>query len=209
MNQFKEGLKKGKSSFLKVFEPGKDGRKIYKGSIIPEIELSSHYSIATVSCFVLNEKGEVLVEKRSMNKKIAPDILDIVSGHIDNNETPTQAMIREYVEELHYGNEEEQEKARNEAIENLKKLEELYLICGKKAYYVQFYMMQTKLTTITPQKEEIQNIQWIPMEELFEMIRQGETGIVYDNKLEKIFQQVREAYQETVKGKIYKKERKL
>ncbi len=201
MNQFKERLKKEKVSFFKVFEQGRDGKKVYKGSIVPEGELNSHYSLATVSCFVFNEKGEVLVEKRSMNKKIAPGILDIVSGHIDNNETPTQAMIREYVEELHDGNQEEREKARNEAIENLKKLEELYLICDKKGYYVQFYAMLTKLTTITTQKEEIRNIEWIPMEELFEMIRQGKTGIVYDKKLEIVFGQVRETYQEIVEGK--------
>lgn len=199
MNQFKKGLRK--RSFFKVFEQGKDGRKVYKGSIVPEGELYSHYSLATVSCFVLNKRGEILVEKRSMNKKITPGILDIVSGHIDNNETPTQAMIREYVEELHAGNKEEQEKARNEAIENLKKLEELYLICDKKGYYVQFYVMKTNLTTITTQKEEIENIEWIPMEELFEMIQQGKTGIVYDKKLEIVFQQVRETYQEIVKGK--------
>lgn len=199
MNQFKKELKK--ESFFKVFEQGRDGKKFYKGSIVPEGELNSHYCLATVSCFVFNEKGEVLVEKRSMNKKIAPGILDIVSGHINNNETPTQAMIREYVEELHDGNQEEREKARNEAIENLKKLEELYLICDKKGYYVQFYAMLTKLTTITIQKEEIRNIERIPMEELFEMIRQGKTGIVYNKKLEIVFWQVREIYQEIVKGK--------
>lgn len=201
MNQFKEGLKKEKRSFLKVFERGKDGKKVYKGSTVPEAELSSPYSLATVSCFVINEKGEILVEKRSKNKKIAPGTLDIVSGHIDNNETPKQAVIREYVEELHDGNQEEREKARSEAIENLKELEELYLICDKKGYYVQFYGMLTELTTITTQKEEIENIEWIPMEELFEMIRQGKTGIVYNKKLEIVFQQVREIYQEKVKGK--------
>lgn len=202
MNQFKEGLKKEKRSFLKVFERGKDGKKVYKGSTVPEAELSSPYSLATVSCFVINEKGEILVEKRSKNKKIAPGILDIVSGHINGNETPTQAMIREYVEELHDGNKEEREKARNEAIEKLKKLgEELYLIYDEKGYYVQYYGMLTELTTITTQKEEIENKEWILMEKVFEMIRQGKTGIVYNKKLEIVFQQVREIYQEKVKGK--------
>ena len=32
------------------------------------------------------------------------------------------------------------------------------------------------------------------------MIRQGKTGIVYDENLEKIFQEVRNFYQEIVKG---------
>lgn len=203
MNQFKKELeaKNVERSFYKVFKNGKDGRKIYQGSIVPVGELNSYYSLATVSCFVLNEKGEILVEERTENKKIAPDMLDIVSGHIDNNETPTQAMIREYVEELHNGNKEEREKARNEAIQNLKKLEELYLLCNGKGYYIQFYAMMTKLKTITRQKEEVKNTKWILMEKLFEMIRQGKTGLVYDKRIERVFQQVRQTYQEVIKGK--------
>lgn len=202
MNQFKEAMKvnKNKRSFYKSYEKGKNDRKIYKGSIVPEGELCTHYSLATVSCFVLNEKGEILVEERANSKKIMPGILDIVSGHIDNNETPTQAMIREYVEELHKGTQEEQEVARNEAIHNLKKLDELYLICDEKGYYVQFYMLLTKLKIITKQPEEVKNVKWIPMEAFFEIIRQGKTGIVYDKRLEIIFRQVREGYQEFVKG---------
>lgn len=201
MNQFKEEIKVERS-FYKTYKKGRDGRKIYNGSTIPELELKRNYCLATVSCFVLNEKGEILVEKRTRNKKIDPGILDTVSGHIDNNETPKQAMIREYVEELHSGSEEEKEKARNEAIENLKKIEEeLYLVCNERGYFIQFYAIISKLETYTIQKEEVESIRWIPMEELFEMIRQGKTGIVYDEKLEKVFQQVRKVYQEIVKGK--------
>ena len=62
-------------------------------------------------------------------------------------------------------------------------------------------MLLTKLKTITKQSEEIKNVKWIPMEDLFEMIRQGKTGIVYDKRLEIVFRQVREGYQELVKGK--------
>lgn len=188
MNQFR--------SFYKVYEKGKGNRKVYKGSIAPEGEMNTIHCLSTVSCFVLNDKREVLVEERTSNKNISPNTLDIVSGHIDNNETPTQAMIREYIEELHNGDEKEREQARNEAIQNLKKLEELYLVCEGKGYYIQFYCMMTKLETITKQKEEVRNIKWIPMEQLFEMIRQGKTGLEYGKKLEEIFRQVRENYQE-------------
>lgn len=203
MNQFKKEMKvkQNQRSFYKIFEKGKDNKKIYKGSIIPEGELNTIFCLGTVSCFVLNEQREILIEKRSANKKIEPGKLDVVSGHIDNNETPTQAMIREYVEELHKGSKEEQEEARNEAIQNLKKLEELYLICDGKPYYIQFYALLTKMKIMTKQKEEIDELSWMPMEELFEKIRQGETGVVYDRKIEKVFQQVRETYQEVVEGK--------
>lgn len=193
MNQFKE-RRKEERSFYKTYEKGKNGQKYYKGSIIPEQELNTKYSLATVSCFVVNQKGEILVEERSQEKKISPYALDIVSGHIDNNETPTQAMIREYVEELHSGSEEEKQKARNEAIDKLQKLEELHLICEGRGYYVQFYCIMTELEAITRQEEEINNTRWLPMEEVFEMIRQGKTGLLYVRNMEKIFEQVRQRY---------------
>lgn len=193
MNQFKE-RRKEERSFYKTYEKGKNGQKYYKGSIIPEQELNTKYSLATVSCFVVNQKGEILVEERSSEKKVSPCALDIVSGHIDNNETPTQAMIREYVEELHNGSEEEKQKARNEAIDKLQKLEEFHLICEGRGYYVQFYCLMTELENITRQEEEITNTRWFPMEEVFEMVRQGKTGIVYDKNMEKIFEQVRQLY---------------
>lgn len=204
VNQFKEGMKVPKTgrSFYKVFEKGKDGKKVYKGSTIPELELKLDYlAINTVSCFVLNKKGEILVEERTANKNVMPGTLDIVSGHVDNNEIPTQAMIREYVEEIHDGNEEEKQKARNEASQNLQKLEELYLICDGRGYFIQFYYLMTELEVITKQKEEITKTRWLPMEEVFEMIRQGKTGLVYDKKIEKIFQQVRERYHQEKESK--------
>ncbi len=52
-----------------------------------------------VSCFVINEKDEILIEKR-VSKGLTPGKLDLCSGHIDGEETPTQAMIRELKEEL-------------------------------------------------------------------------------------------------------------
>lgn len=204
MNQFKENIQVKSTtnrSFYKVFEKGKDGRKVYKGSIAQQGERYTCYCLDTVSCFLFNRKGDILVEKRTSNKNVTPGKRDVVSGHIDNNETPTQAMIREYVEELHDGSEEEKIKARNEAIENLQKLEELYLVCDNKGYYVQFYMLPTMLETMTIQGEEIEKIEWIPMEEVFEMIRQGKTGMIYDPKIEKVFQQVREFYQQMIEGK--------
>lgn len=76
--------------FYKTYERDKNGRRIYEGSIAYK-ERKGHLYLGTVSCLVIDE---------------------------NNNETPTQAMIREYIEELHEGNEEEQEAARNEAIQN-------------------------------------------------------------------------------------------
>lgn len=191
MNQFKERIRE----FYKTYEKGNNGRKIYKGSIASK-ERKEYLYLGTVTCFVIDKNNNVLVERRGKTET-EPGELDLVSGHIDSNETPTQAMIREYVEEVHDGSEEEREKARNEASQNLKKLLELDLTFlddeGKTdKYFIQFYALRTNLKTVTIKKDEVEKIEWLPLEEVFELIRQGKINLQYDKRHEKIFQQVRE-----------------
>lgn len=185
--------------FFKTYKKGKSGKKTYQKRISTKSELNQNDYLGGVSCFIIDENGNILIEKRG-NTKITAGEMDLCSGHIDNNETPTQAMIREYVEELHKGDINEQEQARNEAINNLKKLDELDLVFKNKGnerkFFIQFYVMKTKLNKLTIQKEEISDIDWIPMEKAFELIRQGKTKFPYDKRYEKIFEQVREHYQE-------------
>ena len=208
MNDYKKSLKindkkddrEDKRSFYKTYERGKDNKKIYKGSTIAQLELVQNLCLNGVSCFVINDENEVLIERRA-NTKLTANEIDLCSGHIDNNETPTQAMIREYVEELHSGTEEEKQIAREEAINGLKKIEELDLIFKNKGkerkFFIQFYMLKTKMKQFTPQAEEVQNIEWIPYQECFELIRQGKTKFPYDKRYEKIFMEI-EKY---IKGK--------
>lgn len=185
--------------FFKTYKKGKSGKKTYQKRISTKSELNQNDYLGGVSCFIIDENGNILIEKRG-NTKITAGEMDLCSGHIDNNETPTQAMIREYVEELHKGNIEEQEQARNEAVSNLKKLDELDLVFKNKGnerkFFIQFYVMKTKLNKLTIQKEEISDIEWVSMEKAFDLIRQGKTKFPYDKRYEKIFEQVREHYQE-------------
>ena len=183
-----------KWQFYKTYKKRNDGNKIYQNRISQKSELSQSDYLGGVSCFILDDNGNILIEKRG-NTKITAGEIDLCSGHIDNNETPTQAMIREYVEELHKGDINEQEQARNEAINNLKKLDELDLVFKNKGnerkFFIQFYVMKTELKKLTIQKEEISDIEWIPMEKVFELIREGKTKFPYDKRYEKIFKQVR------------------
>lgn len=213
MNEFKKSLRSEKKvtherkikskpqtwQFYKTYKKGKNGNKIYQKKISTKSELNQNDYLGGVSCFIIDQNGNILIEKRG-NTKITAGEMDLCSGHIDNNETPTQAMIREYVEELHKGNIDEQEQARYEALSNLKKLDELDLVFKNKGnerkFFIQFYVMKTKLNKLTIQKEEISDIEWIPMEKAFDLIRQGKTKFPYDKRYEKIFEQVREHYQE-------------
>ena len=54
-----------------------------------------------VYAFIIDKKGNVLLQKRSANKKMWPNMWDVtVGGHVDSNEFGRQALIREVKEEL-------------------------------------------------------------------------------------------------------------
>ena len=53
-----------------------------------------------VSCFILNNNGEVLLQRRSMTKKKNPGIWSKTGGHVDAGETVIDALKREVKEEI-------------------------------------------------------------------------------------------------------------
>lgn len=53
-----------------------------------------------ISCWIINEKGEILFQKRSLNKKNNPDMWSKLGGHILSGEKPKEALKREIREEL-------------------------------------------------------------------------------------------------------------
>ncbi len=53
-----------------------------------------------VGVIILNEKNEMLLEKRSPTKKQSPNKWALCAGHIDAGETPDDTIIREIKEEI-------------------------------------------------------------------------------------------------------------
>ena len=54
-----------------------------------------------VYAFIIDDKGNILLQKRSGNKKLWPNMWDVtVGGHVDAGEFGRQALIREVKEEL-------------------------------------------------------------------------------------------------------------
>ena len=155
-----------------------------------EMNLDSDTWLKAVTCFVLNEKGEVLIEKR-VNKGINPGQLDLCSGHVDINETQTQAMIRELGEELGISIEE----AMN--VIKLTKTELPFEFkSGEKMlrFLITVYCLKRKSSDVIIQKEEIDKIVWLPLEETFELIRSGKTKFPKNYDYEEIFEKVRNVY---------------
>ena len=117
-----------------------------------------------ISIFVINEKGEVLLEKRSPNKKNNPNKWGLVAGHVEHLESISDAALRELEEEIGYSISKEQ----------LHPLLDRLLLRGESNSYFSycFYVLcNLKEEEFTLQKEEVSAVKWVPINELLDRIR--------------------------------------
>ncbi|MBQ9659377.1 MAG: NUDIX hydrolase [Clostridia bacterium] len=154
-------------------------------------QVSEEKWLKGVTCFVINENGEILMERR-VNKGLTPGAFDLCSGHIDNLEIPFHAMIRELHEELGLDHREVGEKLRKVSDKPLP----LRFKSGDKTrnFHISFFC--TKLTAeqvkdIKKQDSEVSEVIWLPSEEVFEMIQKGETKFPKEGDYSSIFENVR------------------
>src|SRR4030067_2112049 len=72
-------------------------------SVVPRSEIHGNPSLIhrVVHVLIFNSKGNLLLQKRSMDKDVAPGKWDTsVGGHINAGEAITEALSREMKEEL-------------------------------------------------------------------------------------------------------------
>ena len=121
-----------------------------------------------VAVFIINSKKQVLLQKRSKNKKMWPDMWDIsAGGHVLAGEFGFQAIIREIKEELGL---------------SVKKEEIIFIGCStsinKKGdilnkHFNEYYIVTKDIDekNLSLQKEEVSEVKWINKEEIIERIK--------------------------------------
>ena len=53
-----------------------------------------------VTIYIINKKGEVLLQKRSANRRFCPNMLGVIAGHVGYLEDPLSCARREVKEEV-------------------------------------------------------------------------------------------------------------
>ena len=158
------------NKFYKVYDKNGKFKKII--DVRNEKNLTDEF-LYVVTCFVINELGEVLIEVRSNNTELSPGQLDLVSGHVNGNETGFSAIVRELREEVGI-----EEIDCNKLIRLTNKAKPMKFDNNGKTrnFHLDFFCLFTDSNTITKfQKEEINFIKWVPMELAFNMIKDGKT----------------------------------
>lgn len=179
---------KNNNEFYKVYD--KTGKYLYDIDVSKEKELNNEY-LHGVTCFVINEKDEVLMELRA-NTELTPGKIDLVSGHVNGDEVSLKAMLRELEEEVGI---------KGVLGSDIKRVNDLTKPLGFESkgkirnFHIDFYCMQTKKHHFTIQPEEVASLKWVPMEKAFDMIKSGETKFPKQQRnvnYDQIFDKVRE-----------------
>lgn len=124
--------------------------------------------------FIIDKNSNLLLQKRSQNKKLWPNKWDVtVGGHVDSGEFGRQTIIRECKEELGI---------------DVKENEIKYLISSTSVYekngysnkhYDECYLIlkDVDITKLKLQKEEVTDVQFFSKDELLERIENNFDGL--------------------------------
>ena len=134
-----------------------------------------------VYCVIINNKKEILLQKRSVYKKHNPNIYALTAGHVGTGEDIRSAMVRELKEELSLDIKEEDLKIyRDKEIKIREKNSNVsyyfYIICNKKE-------AEFKL-----QKEEVAEVKWFSVNELADAIRNKDPRFVWNEDIISFFE---------------------
>lgn len=127
-----------------------------------------------VVVFIINSKGQVLLQKRSANKKMWPNMWDITAGgHVLTGEFGFEAIIREAKEELGINLSKDDMTFIGSSISTNIKGD----IINK--HFNEYYIANKDIdeTKLKLQEEEVSDVKWIEKDEIIKRIKDNYNGI--------------------------------
>lgn len=117
-----------------------------------------------VAAFIINDKEQVLLQKRSANKRFNPNKWALCAGHVDAHESLENAILREIKEEV----------GLDISIDDLHQLgEREFTIRDSNSHITYFYYIRSNLNEkdFIIQKEELSEVKWFDIDEVIDMIK--------------------------------------
>ncbi len=122
----------------------------------------------SVHIWIINSKNEILLQKRSANKKIGPNLWDIsVAGHMSAGDTSKKCAVREIKEEL--GIDINPQKL--EFLETVRKDKEYPPYIEREFNDIYLLCWDLDINSLTFCKEEVAEVKYVPIEEFLNMIK--------------------------------------
>lgn len=133
-----------------------------------------------IGVFILNDYGQILLQKRSRNKKNYPNMWALCTGHVEKNEDVQDAAIRELKEELGIDvSIKELHSFANGKFDIINKNSSTYFFCIK---------CNLKEEKFIIQKEELSQVKWFDIIDVVSMIKNNDEIIVYSKNRINLFE---------------------
>ena len=135
-----------------------------------------------VGIFIINDKREVLLQKRSANKRFSPNKWGLCAGHVDAYETLEDAALREIKEEV----------GLNVTPKELIPYGEREItISDSNSHITYFYYVKCnkKEDEFIIQEEELSEVKWFNIDEIITMIK-DEKKSFKENRI-KLFEKIK------------------
>lgn len=130
--------------------------------------------------FVVNEKGEVILQKRSKEKETNPNKWTVsASGHLSAGDSEIEGAIRELEEEIGV-------KAEEKDLQYLFTVKEQYVDDKMKISHVGIvYLLEknVKIEELVLQKEEVSDVKYVPYKEFEKMLVTQKEQIVEHDEI--------------------------
>lgn len=145
-----------------------------------------------VGVWIMNKKGELLFQKRSMEKKVNPGKWSRTGGHVDSGETPLEAIQRETYEEIGVKIPTDEFK-----LLSIRK-EEVYLtnykVINRHFIYSYFALVDYKIEDYSMQEEEISDLKYMTIEEMEEAYKNMDDSYTFVrwNNIEELIEELKE-----------------
>jgi len=131
-----------------------------------------------VAIWIMNNKGEILIQKRAATKKQNPNKWGLTAGHIDAGESIESGMRREILEELGI-------EINNFSEIEIRKLQEEHHnsnTINNYFAYVFFAKVDYDIQDYTIQKEELAELKYITIEELEEIVKNEDENYTFSKR---------------------------
>ena len=154
-----------------------DEKGNYTGEVVERNEAQDrklrHWKVATI---VINDKMQVLLQKRNANKKYYPDKWAWCAGLVISGESLEEAAMRELQEEL--------------GISISKK--DLHVLYDSGDFTRIYYVISNKKEEeFIIQEEELSSVKWFDIDEILSMIENNDNSIIIKNNTLMLFQKIK------------------
>lgn len=132
----------------------------------------------TVSCWIMNKNGDILLQKRTANKRRNPNKWAKTGGQVDSGESVEEAIFREVKEEL--GIEIPQEQIK---VVEIRKSDDK----NKRFAYNFIFVVNYKINEYTLQKDEVAEVKYVSIEDMENLKKNDDTNYTFCNWKENEF----------------------